>query len=125
MLSIKDRFIANSNGFLRRFWPFLILYFISLAADGLSTICFMLRDGSDGTEMHPAVSIAARMFGPVLGPLLGVLGKAVAGLIVAVYWRRIAWAVLLVPTILSFWAAWYNCWGWQYYQPSIYIWWPF
>ena len=123
MQPIKERFTTNSQGFLRHWWPMLLLYFIALTADGVSTIHFMLNEGSDA-ELHPVVSFAARVVGPVLGPILGVVGKALAGLIVAVYWRRIAWAILLVPSLLSFWAAWYNLWGWRYYQPAIYLWWP-
>lgn len=125
MHPINERFVTNAHGFLRQWWPMLVLYIVALAADGFSTISFMLHGGSDSTEMHPAVSLVAQILGPVFGPIVGVIGKALAGLIVAVYWRRIAWAILLVPTVLSFWAAWYNIWGWQYYQPSIYLWWPF
>ena len=84
----------------------------------------MLADGTD-TELHPAINIAARIAGPVLGPLIGIVGKAVAGVIVAIYWRRIAGTILLVVSIVSFWAAWYNTWGWQYYEPGIIKLWPF
>lgn len=125
MNPIKARFDNNAKGFLRQYAILLTVYFLALTADGVSTIHFMLHEGTAGTEMHPVVSLAARVFGPVLGPILGVIGKAVAGLVVAVYWRRIAWIILLIPTFLSLWAAWYNLWGWQYYQPSIYLWWPF
>jgi hypothetical protein len=124
MHPLKERFLMNAQGFLRQWWPLLAVYVIALAADGLSTIHFMLHDGAD-SELHPAVNLVSRIAGPILGPLIGVFGKAVAGLIVAIYWRRIAWIILLIPTFLSFWAAWYNLWGWQYYQPSIYLWWPF
>lgn len=125
MNPIKARFDHNANGFLQQYAILLTIYFLALTADGISTIHFMLHEGTANTEMHPAVSLAARVFGPVLGPILGVIGKAVAGLVVAIYWRRIAWIILLVPTVLSLWAAWYNLWGWQYYEPSIYLWWPF
>jgi len=119
------RFKENANGFIRQHAILLSIYLLALTADGLSTIHFMLHEGTADTEMHPAVSLAARVLGPVLGPIAGVIGKAVAGLIIAVYWRRIARIILLIPTILSLWAAWYNMWGWQYYEPSIYLWWPF
>lgn len=105
--------------------PMLILYSIAIVCDALSTVHFMLNEGTGGTEMHPAVGIAARIAGPVLGPLIGAAGKMIAGLIVAIYWRRIAFFILLIPTLMSFWAAWYNLWGWQYYEPSIFLWWPF
>jgi hypothetical protein len=125
MHPVTARFKQNANGFFRQYAILLIVYFLALTADGLSTIHFMLHEGTADTEMHPAVSLAARMLGPVAGPILGVVAKAAAGLIVAIYWRRIAWIILLVPTLLSLWAAWYNLWGWQYYEASIYLWWPF
>ena len=120
---IKERFLQNSKGFWIAYWPVIVIYIIALTADGVSTIRFMLVDGTD-TELHPAVNVAARIAGPVLGPLIGVLGKAVAGIIVAIYWRRIAEIILLVVSILSFWAGWYNTWGWQYYEPGIIKYWP-
>lgn len=121
---LDKRFIQNAKGFLRSHRWILIFYCIALLADGVSTIRFMLAEGVE-IEMHPVVNIAARIAGPVLGPLIGVIGKAVAGIVVAFYWRRIAWVVLLVVSVVSFWAAWYNTWGWQYYEPGIIKWWPF
>lgn len=113
------------QGFWKSYWLFLILYFIALLADGLSTMHFMLRDGVEGTELHPGVEFVAKLFGPIVGPAISVLGKFLAGIIVAIYWRRIAWVLLLAVTILSTWAAWYNLWGWQHYKPGIFLWWPF
>ena len=89
MNRIKERFIQNSKGFWSGHRWVLALYGIALLADGISTIRFMLAEGVH-TELHPAVNIAARVLGPVLGPLVGVFGKAVAGMIVAIYWRSIA-----------------------------------
>jgi len=123
MHKIKERFVRNAKGLWNANKCILIFYTIALLADGISTIHFMLNDGVD-TELHPAVNIAARITGPVLGPLIGVIGKAIAGVIVAIYWRRIAWIILLMISIVSFWAAWYNTWGWQYYEPGIIRWWP-
>ncbi|MHC4772888.1 MAG: hypothetical protein ACYS8S_04790 [Planctomycetota bacterium] len=124
MNKVKERFIQNSKGFRTAHKWVLALYLIALLADGISTIRFMMNEGVD-TEMHPAVNIAARIAGPVLGPLIGILGKTIAGVIVAIYWRSIAWIILLVVSVVSFWAAWYNTWGWQYYEPGILKWWPF
>ena len=120
---IKERFIDNYRGFWKANALFLIIFFIALTADGLSTIHFMLDDGVD-TELHPAVNIVARITGPFLGPVIGIIGKFIGGIIVAVYWRRIAWIILLVVSIMSLWAAWFNEWGWQYYTPGIFKWWP-
>lgn len=124
MDKIKERFIQNSGGFWSTHKWVLTLYAIALLADGISTIHFMLAEGTE-TELHPVVNITARITGPVLGPLISVLGKAIAGIIVAIYWRRITWIILLVVSVVSFWAAWYNTWGWQYYEPGIIKWWPF
>jgi hypothetical protein len=124
MNRIKERFIQNSKGFWSGYRWMLALYCIALLADGISTIRFMLTDGVE-TELHPGVNIVARITGPVLGPLIGVFGKAAAGVIVAIYWRSIAWIILLAASIISLWAAWYNTWGWQYYEPGIIKWWPF
>jgi len=121
---IKERFIVNSRGFWKAHFWIIVIYMIALTADGISTIRFMLTEGTD-TELHPAVTIAARIAGPILGPLIGVIGKAIAGIIVAIYWRRIATVILGVVSIVSFWAAWYNTWGWQYYEPGIIKYWPF
>ncbi|MHC4927919.1 MAG: hypothetical protein ACYTER_11480 [Planctomycetota bacterium] len=125
METIKQRFADNVRGFRKAYWLFLILYFLALLADGISTIEFMLRDGVEGTELHPGVSLVAKVLGPVAGPIVSVIGKFLAGIVVAVYWRRIAWIILLVVIAASTWAAWYNLRGWQYYQPGIYSWWPF
>ena len=122
---IKARFATNLRGFWKAYRLLLVLFFTALLADGISTVYFMLRDGVENTELHPGVSLAAKLLGPVAGPIAGVIGKFLAGIIVAVYYRRIAWIILLVVTILSSWAAWYNLWGWQYYEPSVYVWWPF
>lgn len=120
----KDHFASNAKGFFRAYRLLLVLFFSALLADGISTVYFMLGEGIDETELHPVVSLAARMAGPVAGPIIGVFGKAIAGIIVAIYWRRIAWIILLAVTVLSTWAAWYNLWGWHYYEPAIYRWWP-
>lgn len=122
---IKDHFAKNARGFFRTYRFLLVLFFAALLADGISTMYFMLTDGVTETELHPAVSLAARLAGPIAGPIIAVFGKAVAGIIVAIYWRRIAGIILLVVIALSTWAAWYNLWGWQYYEPAIYQWWPF
>ncbi|MHC5083612.1 MAG: hypothetical protein ACYTET_06700 [Planctomycetota bacterium] len=121
--TIKERFIKNREGFWKANRWILIIFLLALLADGLSTIHFMLQSGPE-EELHPAVNIASRIAGPVAGPLIGVAGKAVAGLIVAIYWRRIGWIILLLVSIISVWAAWFNLWGWQYYEPGILKWWP-
>lgn len=122
--NVKERFIQNSKGFWKAYRWLLILYILALLADGISTIRFMLLEGL-AEELHPAVNIVSKLFGPILGPLIGVVCKTGAGIIAAVYFRRIGWVILLVVSIISLWAAWYNTWGWQYYEPGILKYWPF
>lgn len=115
--------LGKAVGICREHPWVLAVYVAALLADGVSTIYFMLHEGSEA-ELHPVVNLVARIAGPVLGPLIGVAGKAIAGIIVAVYWRRIAAFILLAVSVISCWAAWYNLWGWQVYEPNIFQWWP-
>ena len=79
----------------------------------------MLEEGPD-SEIHPAILLVSKWFGPIVGPMLGVVGKAAAGIVVAIYCRRFAIHILLVASILSLWAAWYNLWGHKIYSPLIF-----
>ena len=83
----------------------------------------MQQDGANA-EVRPAVQLASRILGTIAGPLLGVVAKAAAGLVVAIYWRRFAPYILLAVAALSFWAAWYNIWGADVYTPRILYWIP-
>jgi len=124
MKQIQDRFMRNWDGFLGQ-WGIVIVFFCAaLLADAVSTIYFMQHEGADA-EMHPMVCLVSRWCGPILGPLVGAFGKAAAGLIVAVYWRRIAGFIFGLTSVISLWAAWYNLWGHRIYIPAIYSWWPF
>jgi uncharacterized membrane protein len=75
-------------------------------------------------ELHPGFYFVSRIFGPNVGPLLGAAGKAIAAFVVAIYYRRFAAYILLAPTIISLWAAWYNIWGIHTYVPLIFNWMP-
>jgi uncharacterized membrane protein len=101
----------------------LIVFVVSLLCDAASTINFMVKLGPE-LELHPMVRIAARIVGPVAGPLIGALAKAVAGTIVAIYCRRFAAHILILASLISFWAAWYNVWGVYMYQPAFMPWLP-
>jgi hypothetical protein len=78
----------------------------------------MVQHGAD-SEVHPAVRMISHWFGPVAGPLVGMLGKAAAGLAVAIYCRRWGPHILLTVSALSLWAAWYNVWGADLYCPNL------
>ncbi len=101
----------------------VIVFLVSLFCDAASTIHFMVKTGPE-LEIHPMVRIAARIAGPVAGPLLGALAKALAGVIVAIYCRRFAAYILILASLISFWAAWYNIWGVNMYYPMFMRWLP-
>jgi len=91
--------------------------------DAGSTMYFMLREGPEA-EMHIAIRFVSEIFGPIAGPLIGAVGKAVAGVLVGIYIRRFAAYIFVTASIISFWAAWYNMWGFRLYTPIIVQWFP-
>ncbi len=124
MKLIRERFAKNWEGFWRQ-WKFVIVvFYFALLLDAVSTIYFMRYEGVEA-EMHPMVNQMSRLCGPIAGPLLGAAFKGIAGIVVAVFWRRIAGFIFVTVSLISFWAAWYNLWGHRIYQPAIYSWWPF
>ncbi len=112
-----------------RFWRtyrwLLALFIVAQLCDAASTACFMLYDAS-AEELHPVIALSARWFGPILGPLLGAVGKVAAVLIVGVYLQRfgrvVPFGLLLAGTVLGFWATWYNMWGYAIYVPRFLTW---
>lgn len=115
---IPERFRVNWQGYLRRYWIFLVLIIIAAAADMFSTIRFMLLEGPEA-EGHPAVRLLANFLGPVIGPVVGKICQFAVVIAVTVYLRR--WAVYIFVTviILYTWAAWYNIWGQYLYYPRL------
>ena len=95
--------------------------------DSFSTVYFMVREGYDN-ELHPAYRFMAEIFGTIWGPLLGGLGKLLAGLCVAIYCRGLIRLfpvyLFLAGSLISFWAAWYNIWGIKIYTPNFLRWIP-
>ena len=83
----------------------------------------MLKDGTE-FEIHVAVAFVSRLFGPVVGPLIGGIAKIVAGIMVVIYCRKFAPYILLTASVISFWAAWYNIWGVNVYAANILKWIP-
>ena len=115
---IIERFRVNWQGYLRRYWIFLVLIILAAAADMFSTIRFMLLEGPEA-EGHPAVRLLANIFGPVFGSVIGKICQFAVIISVTVYLRR--WAVYIFATviILYTWAAWYNIWGQYLYYPRL------
>jgi hypothetical protein len=114
--------MEKSNFNYQTFWKerkfFLILFFFALFCDGASTVYIMLEYGPD-VELHLAIMVISKVFGPVAGPIIGALGKGVAGIIVAIYLRRFSKYVFVAATLISLWAAWYNVWGVELYHANI------
>ncbi len=118
------KFQENYCGFWKDYRWFIAVFVVALFCDAVSTIHFMLRHGSD-VELHPVIQfISSKILGPVAGPLLGAIGKGVAGIVVAIYCRRVAVYIFLIASMISFWAAWYNIWGLEIYVPNIIKWIP-
>ena len=115
---LKRRFRENRVGFFRAHKWLIAVFLMALICDALSTVYFMHTRPADG-ELHPVVNIASEVLGPFIGPLLGFVGKAIAGLCVGIYCRRWAYHILGAATVIALWAAWYNIWGVDWYYPNL------
>ena len=108
LLGLKlERLRKNSQGFWQVHQALIVLFIISLVTDGASTVYFMLRTGPQA-ELHPAIYVVSIMLGPIAGPVVSVIVKAIAGICLGVYCRRFAVYIFLAAIIISFLAAWYN-----------------
>ena len=121
--SVVKKVKDNYRGFWKNYRWFLVIFVAALLCDGISTVHFMVKHGPDG-EMHFGVRLLSRILGPVAGPLLSVFVKAAAGFAVALYLRRFAPYIFVTVSIISFWAAWYNIWGFKIYTANIFYWFP-
>lgn len=104
---VARRFACHREGFFAAHRWLIALFACALVADAASTIRFMSAEAVDH-EVHLAVRWVSYAFGPIAGPIVGALAKAAAGLTVAIYLRRWARHILIVASILSLWAAWFN-----------------
>ena len=120
---LVTKFRKNYRGFWQDYRWFLVVFIVSLFCDAGSTMHFMLREGPDA-EMHIVIRFLAKILGPIAGPLVGAILKTAAGVIVGVYCRRFAAYIFVTASIISFWAAWYNLWGFRIYTPNIIRWFP-
>lgn len=116
-----ERVRGNARGFVSAHRLWLALFILAAAADGASTMWFMHHDGVDA-EFHPVIRLVSEIAGTVLGPLLGKLGQFMAGLGLAVFFRRQAMLIFAVCSALYLWAAWYNVRGHEYYTPRLLDW---
>lgn len=110
LAEIRGRFEVHLAGFFHAHRWVVGVFLAALAADAISTSYFLIsRPGEE--ELHPAVSAAIGIAGPIAGPMIGFFGKAIPGLFVAIYLRRWARVILLSASGISLFAAWYNVWG--------------
>ncbi len=121
MRKIAARFRRNYEGFWKQYQWLASVFVAAVLCDGISTVYFMMHEGVDG-ELHPAIHSMSLLLGPVVGPMVGVCIKGIAGLGLAIYLRRFAVYIFLLASAMSFWAAWYNIWGWRVYTPIIFEW---
>ena len=119
MNKIAARFRENYDGFWRHYRWLVAVFVTALLCDGISTVHFMRHEGVD-RELHPAIYSISLFLGPMAGPMVGMVIKALAGIGLAIYLRRFAVYIFLLASALSFWAAWYNIWGWRVYTPMIF-----
>jgi hypothetical protein len=115
------RLRTNANGFLKDLRYFLFSLVLAAAADAVTTIAIMMREGTEA-ELHPAVRLVSSFLGPIAGPILGKLCQLAAAVLVTLCFRRYAKVILVVVTFLYAWAAWYNLWGQDLYVPRVVKW---
>jgi len=118
------KFQENRRGFWEDYRWFIVVFALALLCDAASTVYFMLESGPE-TELHPVIQfISSHMLGPIAGPLFAAFAKLTAGIVVAVYCRKFAAYIFSAVSVISFWAAWYNVWGFRIYTPSFLKWIP-
>ena len=120
---LLDKFRENYSGFLHRYRWFIAVFVLAIFCDAASTIHFMLIEGP-GVEIHPLIRLVSKIFGPVVGPVMAAVGKTLAGVGLCIFCRRFAAYIFVAASIISFWAAWYNIWGYRIYTPLILKWIP-
>ena len=113
-----NRLRCNASGYVNEFRFFLSAFLIAATLDLITTMHFMLKDGTE-TELHPAIRFVAWILGPIWGPILGKLCQFLAALVVTIHLRSYARIILVVATFLYTWAAWYNVWGKNIYVPRL------
>lgn len=115
---IADKFRHNSIGFWPKFKWLVAIFILAILCDALSTIYFM-RETGPKAELHIGIQFISELFGTVIGPLIGMVLKTTAGIAIAIYLRKYAVYIFVAGIVISFWAAWYNLWGNEFYIPGL------
>ena len=112
----------------REFWDsnrkYLAAFLLALAVDTISTIHFIRITGPE-QEFHPLVRVATCMYGPVIGPILAAFYKALAAMVVVLYWKKIAAPLFTVTAIFYLFAGFYNYFAVDLYLKGVMPWLPF
>ena len=121
---VASKLHTNSHNFYADFRWLILIFILAMFCDTLSTINFLTQ--RTFRELNPLWRFISseKMFGPLIGPLVTAFYRVVVGLLIAVYYRKFASIILITASILGFWAAWYNIWGFKIYTPAIQSW-PF
>ncbi|MHC4927508.1 MAG: hypothetical protein ACYTER_09340 [Planctomycetota bacterium] len=101
--------LIKIRAFFTQYRTLKLLFLAALLFDTVSTIHFMLIDGTT-YELHPIVRFSAIALGPVLGTFLGSFAfKAIAGFILeAMYLKRYAVYMYAAAICTSTFAGFYN-----------------
>ena len=119
ILSYRDQFFTNLDGFLKTFRPFLIAASIAAALDFVSTSRFM-NEGNIIAEVNLIIRWISFLLGPFWGPLVGKLGQLVFLIPFTVMFRKWAWIIFVIVTLIYLYAAWFNTWGIDLYTPRFF-----
>ena len=115
---VTDRLVTNYDGYWNRYRWFVTILCVAAFADLASTIHFMLVDGIE-YEVHPVIRFVSHIFGPVIGPVIGKCSQLMGVFLVTLYCRRLAGYIFFATSMLYSWAAWYNVWGHEMYEPLV------
>jgi len=121
---VITKFRENCRGFWKDYRWFIVVFALAVLCDAVSTIHFMLEPNPD-SEAHPVINfMCASVLGPIAGPLFAAIAKLAIGIVIAIYCRRFAICIFICVSVISFWAAWYNVWGYEVCSPDILDWLP-
>ena len=115
---VSDKLAENYSGYFERYRWLIVALCITAAADMASTIYFMSVDGIEH-EVHPVIRTLSYVLGPIFGPVLGKAGQLAAIFVVTLYCRRLAVYIFFATSMMYGWAAWYNIWGRELYEPVL------
>jgi len=115
LLSKKDEWI---HAFWRRHWLVLGVFAVTLLADALTTIGFMIKDGID-CELNPFVLGCAQLLGPVFGPLAAAMHKGWSAILIGLYYEKYARYLFTSAASIYLFATCYNLWAFELFTRGV------